>query len=80
MHFLRGAYFVGEFHILCVFGVWAEVRAAIWNAHQMPRPHSYAEQVTSILSSRPGDSEYGAVLALAGLLDRGSGRYWGGER
>ena len=69
-----------KFHVLCVCGVWAEMRAAIWNAHLMPRPHSCAEKVTSILSSRPSDSEYGAVLAVAGLLDRGLSRYWGGER
>ena len=34
------------------------------------------EQVVHILRASPGDGHFGAVLALAGSLDRDEGKYW----
>ena len=42
-----------NFHVLCVCGVWAEMRAAIWSAHQMPRaPLCPAGHLNPVLNTR----------------------------
>ena len=50
-----------------------------WQLSQEEKPEHYAEQVVMLLSSRPGQARYVAMLAFAGMLERDAEKFWQGD-
>jgi len=65
-----------NFHVLCRCSVWQNLTQLVWQFSTIALPETMGEQVVHILSASPEDGHYGAVLALAGSLDRDEGKYW----
>ena len=66
-----------NFHVLCKCDRWEELRRKVWDQAGLC-PVSLEEQVTQLFRMGPGDPGNGAVLALAGSLDRECNRFWAG--
>ena len=67
------------YHVLCRCSMWEEIRAMFWSSCGRVRPESLHSQVLIMLRTTPLQPGYGAVLALAGSLDRDARQFWAGE-
>ena len=67
-------------HVLCRCEKTAYLRRMCWATSGVDIPESRMEQARKLLHTHPEHPGYGALLAMAGTLDRDSKMYWASEQ